>query len=79
MLVASIGLGIGFLQQDDPQLLIAIPTSTEDKCFPIRFDWNIAIDFDQFPDSIHTQPDKKVSVLDIDVFEDPLDQMFVFS
>jgi hypothetical protein len=41
------------------------------------FNWQIPIDFHQLPEPINAQPDKKIPILNIEILEEPLNQIVV--
>jgi hypothetical protein len=75
--VAAIGLSVGFLKQNDPEFLISFGALAEDQSLAVWFNGNVSIDFDEPPIAVDAQPDKKVPVLQIDVFENSFDEVVV--
>lgn len=76
--ITSVGLGISFLQQKDPKLLISSSSSTENYCFTIWFYWYISIKLYQFPFTIKAKPNQKVSILDVVILKQSLNKPIVF-
>jgi hypothetical protein len=77
VLVAAIGLSVGLFKQKHPKFLIPSSSSTEHHSFSVRFYWNVAIDFDQLPYSVKTEPDQEVPAFEVIVLKQPLDKSIV--
>ena len=56
VLVVAIGFSVCFFKEDDPKLLITLPTPAENQILAIGFGGDEPVKFYKFPDAVKAQP-----------------------
>ena len=77
MLVVAIGFSVCFFKEDDPKLLITLPTPAENQILAIGFGGDEPVKFYKFPDAVKAEPNQKITILDINVLKKSLDEVVV--
>lgn len=78
VLIATVCFGVCFLQQKDPELIVASSSSTKHSRLAIWLDWDKSIKLYQFPFAIETHPNQKISIFYVIVLEQSLNKSIVF-
>ena len=77
MLVVAIGFSVCFFKEDDPKLLITLPTPAENQILAIGFGGDEPVKFYKFPDAVKAEPNQKITIFNINVLKKSLDEVVV--